>query len=393
MAILIVLLAIPSSLIVLIHLTMYIGVIIARIRERGITPQSCEGRIAPNVTASVIVPARNEEQLLPRLLDSLSAQTHEEFSIVLVNDRSTDKTGSIMDAYAAKLPDRVRVIHIESPPKMGNSKLNALVHGTADVESTCILFTDADCIVPAGWVDGMIDTFGDSRVGLVLGPIETLRSGRLLSRFHAFDHIFKYSYNAGCAGVGQATGGFGNNLGVRTEALHEVGGMSALSLSVTEDAALVTALRESTSWSIRARFDRSITVQTEPQPGIRELTRQEVRWHTGGLFSPDLLSRSSYRTLMFYLTLSILIVPFGVFAPVLVVPSLVSFVTMSGMAFFSGLFTRQPLRHHWFPFLPFMIFSMLYNAYLTISAMLRPKIVWKGETLTGYRGHAKRRDS
>ena len=62
---------------------------------------------------SIIVPAYNIEEYLPRCLDSIIAQTYENLEIIVVDDGSTDSTGAVADAYAAKDP-RIKVIHQEN---------------------------------------------------------------------------------------------------------------------------------------------------------------------------------------------------------------------------------------------------------------------------------------
>ena len=59
---------------------------------------------------SVIVPVWNAEHCLSRCVDSILAQTHTDLELILVNDGSTDASGALCDAYAAKDP-RVKVIH------------------------------------------------------------------------------------------------------------------------------------------------------------------------------------------------------------------------------------------------------------------------------------------
>lgn len=59
---------------------------------------------------SVIVAAYNIEEYLPRCLDSLIAQTYPCMQIIVVDDGSTDATGEICDAYAAK-SSKIQVIH------------------------------------------------------------------------------------------------------------------------------------------------------------------------------------------------------------------------------------------------------------------------------------------
>ena len=59
---------------------------------------------------SVIVPVYNTEKYLRECVDSILAQTFEDFELILVNDGSTDGSGAICEEYAAKDP-RIQVIH------------------------------------------------------------------------------------------------------------------------------------------------------------------------------------------------------------------------------------------------------------------------------------------
>lgn len=62
---------------------------------------------------SVIVPIYNAEKTIRKCVDSLLAQTFQDFEILLIDDGSPDQCGAICDEYA-KLDSRVRVIHQEN---------------------------------------------------------------------------------------------------------------------------------------------------------------------------------------------------------------------------------------------------------------------------------------
>lgn len=59
---------------------------------------------------SVIVPVYNGEAYLAKCLDSILAQTYSDMEIVVVDDGSTDGSGSMADNYA-ETDSRVRVLH------------------------------------------------------------------------------------------------------------------------------------------------------------------------------------------------------------------------------------------------------------------------------------------
>ena len=60
---------------------------------------------------AVILPAYCAEAYLPECLDSVLNQTFRNFFVIAVNDASKDKTGEILEAYAAR-DSRLQVFHL-----------------------------------------------------------------------------------------------------------------------------------------------------------------------------------------------------------------------------------------------------------------------------------------
>lgn len=67
-----------------------------------------------NVKVSVIVPVYNTENYLKRSIDSLLKQSLKELEILIVDDGSTDNSGKILDEYALKYPEKIKVFHKEN---------------------------------------------------------------------------------------------------------------------------------------------------------------------------------------------------------------------------------------------------------------------------------------
>ncbi len=63
---------------------------------------------------SVIVPVYNVEPYLPACLDSLLAQTLDDYEILLVDDGSTDASGKIADRYAQEHPGLIQCLHVDN---------------------------------------------------------------------------------------------------------------------------------------------------------------------------------------------------------------------------------------------------------------------------------------
>lgn len=87
---------------------------------------------------SIIVPVYNTEQYLLRCFDSILSQSFTDFELLLIDDGSTDGSGTICDSYAEK-DNRIRVFHKENG---GVSSARNL--GLNEAQGEWICFVDSD---------------------------------------------------------------------------------------------------------------------------------------------------------------------------------------------------------------------------------------------------------
>lgn len=99
---------------------------------------------------SIIVPVYNTEEYLDKCILSIMAQTYADFELLLIDDGSTDSSGSICDKYAAQ-DSRVRVFHKENG---GVSSARNL--GLDNVRGEWIAFVDSDDSVKESFLCNML---------------------------------------------------------------------------------------------------------------------------------------------------------------------------------------------------------------------------------------------
>lgn len=95
---------------------------------------------------SLIVPACNEAHTLEPAVVSMARQDYPNLEVILINDRSTDGTGTVMEDLAARFPG-VRVHHITVLPPGWLGKNHALYSGSLEATGDWLLFADADVVM------------------------------------------------------------------------------------------------------------------------------------------------------------------------------------------------------------------------------------------------------
>ncbi len=263
--------------------------LIAALLQRTPKPQAITPRSRPRV--AVLVAMRNEEEHIGACLNALAHQTYPEdhYEVFVLDDRSEDRSAAI----AAEFARRFDFLHVRAVTEDRNGlhgKMNALSQGLHSVEHDLVLITDADCVVPETWIETMVSYF-DEHTGMVGGltvlfPFDTLTvpaaPTSMWAKIQALDWIFLQAMAAANSRFGKPITILGNNFGFRTAAYREVGGFEALGFSVTEDFALMEALRKRTNWKVRHTLDKKSAIYSRPVPTIKDFFAQRLRWVKGG---------------------------------------------------------------------------------------------------------------
>lgn len=107
-----------------------------------------------DVKISVVVPCYNVEPYIRRGLDSILAQTMQEWETILVDDGATDNTGEICEEYAAK-DSRFRVIHQDN-----HGVSCARNNGMKEAAGELLYFMDPDDWIEPNCFERCLDTYG-----------------------------------------------------------------------------------------------------------------------------------------------------------------------------------------------------------------------------------------
>ena len=118
--------------------------------------ESTVSRESLRVSLSIVIPARNEENRLPRTLQHIISYTSAkgwDTEIIVVNDGSTDRTSDVVRQFAKRNPSISLIDNIVNSGK-GSSIRDGMLRATGDI----VLFTDADDSTPIEEADTLIQS-------------------------------------------------------------------------------------------------------------------------------------------------------------------------------------------------------------------------------------------
>ena len=231
---------------------------------------------------SVIMAARNEEKNIDRLLNCLLHQDYTNFEIILINDRSSDRTLEKASEFTGRLPG-LKILTITQVPADMPAKKNALASGIREAQGEILCFTDADSFPPPAWLGNMAASF-EPDTGLTAGfsPYE-IPSGckgwkRLFSAFIAYEEFRAGIWAGGSIGCNLGWLCTGRNLAYRASVYKEAGGFESIKRSISgDDDLFLLHVRHTTKWKIHYLPGSKSHVPTLPPPSFRQFVEQRKR--------------------------------------------------------------------------------------------------------------------
>jgi glycosyltransferase involved in cell wall biosynthesis len=121
---------------------------------------------------SIIVPVYNVEIYLNQCIDSLLHQTHKDFELILVDDGSTDRSGSICDSYK-EIDKRIIVIH-----KKNGGLSSARNAGIEISKGTYIAFVDSDDWIHPDMYYHLLNSLLESKADIALGRLNKVSQNK-----------------------------------------------------------------------------------------------------------------------------------------------------------------------------------------------------------------------
>lgn len=197
----------------------------------------------------IVVPARDETDMLPETLPALLGQDYPgTFFITLVDDHSQDGTGNVARKLAKEYPNRLQVISAPDLPKGWLGKVAAMQAGVDSSHAPFILFTDADIHHKSFSLRQLVARAEKEQYDLTSLMVRlncvSLAEKLLIPAFVFFFSLI-YPFRKANDPNSKTAAAAGGVMLIRRKALDKSGGLQAIKDSLIDDCALARNVKDS----------------------------------------------------------------------------------------------------------------------------------------------------
>jgi len=227
----------------------------------------------PYCFISVVIPCRNEEKYLLRLLRLIEDQDYNRdlFEIIVVDDNSDDSTPVLASGFTGL--KNLRILN-----NTGRGKKQAIITGVSASHGNYIVTTDADCMPGRKWISTIAAFLQDKMSDMVICPVRMESKKGFFNRFQELEFLSLQGVTAGSAVSGSPVMCNGANLVFRKEAYL----MNAKSLHPEipsgDDVFLLHALKDNPGVKINWLESADAIIETSLSGTLGEFINQRNRW-------------------------------------------------------------------------------------------------------------------
>jgi hypothetical protein len=251
--------------------------------RRRALPSPADG----SLRASVLVPARNEEGSISRLLDSVLASRDVELEVLVMDDHSEDRTAAVVEEIAGR-DERVRLVKAPPLPAGWCGKQHACFELASRARHEALVFVDSDVTLRPEGVARLLRAARQSGADLVSGfprqETETWLERLLIPLIHFV--LLGFLPFAGMRRSGRPAfgAGCGQVFVVRRDAYWRAGGHAVIRASRHDGIALPRAFRAAGART--ELFDLTDVASCRMYRDAREVWRGLAKNATEGMASP-----------------------------------------------------------------------------------------------------------
>lgn len=231
----------------------------------------------PETFVSVVVACRNEQETLPRLLNSIATQNFSEnlFEVIIVNDNSEDKTYEIAAGFKG-------ISNFLSINNKGVGKKQALRTGINATRGNLIITTDADCTMGKNWIRTIAAFYEINKDDLIICPVQIESVPGFFGKLEELEFLSLQGITAGSVLYKNPTLCNGANLAFTKEAYLKHSDKLHDEINSGDDIFLLHRLKEKNEPKISWLESSDAMVTTKSSSSFGSFIKQRSRWISKG---------------------------------------------------------------------------------------------------------------
>ena len=238
--------------------------------------------ISGQTRVTVIIPARDEEQNLPPLLQALQQQTYPAalLEVIVIDDFSTDATAQIVADFPANNIHLLRMSdHLDAAQRLNSYKKKAIELAVAQASGNLIVTTDADCLMGPRWIEIMVQFYETNKPRFIAAPVNFYKEDNFFKVLQSLDFMNMQGITGAVAQLKIGTMCNGANLAYERAAFYEVGGFKGIdNIASGDDMLLMYKIYKHYPNGIGYLKNQDAIVNTLPVDTLSAFMHQRIRW-------------------------------------------------------------------------------------------------------------------
>ncbi|GEC78512.1 glycosyltransferase family 2 protein [Flavobacterium aquatile] len=234
----------------------------------------------PRTKFSIIVPFRNEEKNLPKLLRSISNLNYPKdlFEIIMVDDFSTDASERVYIKWRME-NGLIETTLLENLRLSNSPKKDAISRAIPILKHEWVVTTDADCIVNKNWLLTLDNFIQKNNAEMVVGAVVYKTKNNWFHQFQQLDLLSLQGTTIGSFGIGKPFMCNGANFAYTKKLFNEIGGFGGNNkMASGDDVFLLQKALKNHAEKVHYLKNTDTIVKTKPENDLYKLFMQRVRW-------------------------------------------------------------------------------------------------------------------
>jgi cellulose synthase/poly-beta-1,6-N-acetylglucosamine synthase-like glycosyltransferase len=238
--------------------------------------------VSGRTKVTVIIPARDEEENLPPLLQCLKAQTYpaELFEVIVIDDFSTDATADVVRNFPAPNIHLLQLSqHLSAEQRLNSYKKKAIEMAVERATGDIIMTTDADCVMGPEWITRMVQFYETYQPKFIAAPVSFYQEHNFFKALQSLDFMTMQGITGALASLKSGTMCNGANLAYERKVFYEVDGFKGIdNIASGDDMLLMFKIYSAYPEGVLYMKSEEAIVQTLPVDTFKAFMHQRIRW-------------------------------------------------------------------------------------------------------------------